>query len=68
MDVTYSEAELAFRDEVRAFFRNGIPEDIRRKQDAEVPLDWTPILKEECDKVGIAYFSSREAMSSIRSI
>ncbi|NOY98835.1 MAG: N-acetylneuraminate synthase [Chloroflexi bacterium] len=27
-------------------------------QDAEVPLDWTPILKEECDKVGIHYFSS----------
>ncbi len=27
-------------------------------QDAEVPLDWTPILKEECDKVGIEYFSS----------
>jgi len=25
---------------------------------AEVPLDWTSILKEECDKVGIAYFSS----------
>ncbi|MCF6278218.1 MAG: N-acetylneuraminate synthase family protein [Anaerolineales bacterium] len=25
---------------------------------AEVPLDWTAILKEECDKVGIAYFSS----------
>ena len=27
-------------------------------QDAEVPLNWTSILKEECDKVGIAYFSS----------
>jgi N-acetylneuraminate synthase len=25
---------------------------------AEVPLDWTAILKEECDKVGIHYFSS----------
>jgi N-acetylneuraminate synthase len=27
-------------------------------QDASVPWDWTPTLKEECDKVGIHYFSS----------
>jgi N-acetylneuraminate synthase len=27
-------------------------------QDASVPYDWTPLLKEECDKVGIGYFSS----------
>ena len=27
-------------------------------QDASVPDDWTKILKEECDKVGIDYFSS----------
>jgi len=27
-------------------------------QEASVPFDWTPILKEECDKVGIHYFSS----------
>ncbi|MCE1255397.1 MAG: N-acetylneuraminate synthase family protein [Anaerolineae bacterium] len=27
-------------------------------QDATVPFDWTPILKETCDKVGIDYFSS----------
>ena len=26
--------------------------------DAAVPFDWTPILKKECDKVGIHYFSS----------
>lgn len=26
--------------------------------DASIPLDWTPVLKEECDKVGIDYFSS----------
>jgi N-acetylneuraminate synthase len=26
--------------------------------DASVPFEWTPILKEECDKVGIHYFSS----------
>jgi len=27
-------------------------------KDATVPFDWTPYLKEECDKVGIHYFSS----------
>lgn len=27
-------------------------------QDASVPHDWTPTLKEECDRVGIDYFSS----------
>lgn len=27
-------------------------------QDASIPFDWTPILKEECDRVGIDYFSS----------
>ncbi|MEI7988316.1 MAG: N-acetylneuraminate synthase family protein [Chloroflexota bacterium] len=27
-------------------------------QEASVPFDWTPFLKEECDKVGIHYFSS----------
>jgi N-acetylneuraminate synthase len=27
-------------------------------QNASVPWDWTPTLKEECDKVGIHYFSS----------
>lgn len=26
--------------------------------DASIPFDWTPILKVECDKVGIDYFSS----------
>lgn len=27
-------------------------------QDASIPFEWTPILKEECDKAGIDYFSS----------
>ena len=27
-------------------------------QDASIPFDWTPILKEECDKAGIHYFTS----------
>jgi len=26
--------------------------------EASIPFEWTPILKEECDKVGITYFSS----------
>lgn len=26
--------------------------------DASIPFDWTPLLKKECDKVGIDYFSS----------
>ena len=27
-------------------------------QDASIPFEWTPTLKEECDKAGIDYFSS----------
>lgn len=27
-------------------------------QDASIPFEWTPILKDECDRVGIHYFSS----------
>ena len=27
-------------------------------QDASIPFDWTPVLKEECDNHGIDYFSS----------
>lgn len=27
-------------------------------QDASIPFEWTPILKDECDRVGIDYFSS----------
>src|SRR4030066_1066841 len=27
-------------------------------KEASTPFDWTPILKEECDRVGIDYFSS----------
>ncbi len=27
-------------------------------KDASLPFEWTPVLKEECDKVGIDYFSS----------
>ena len=34
-------------------------------KDASVPFDWTPILKEECDKQGIDYFSSPYDFESI---
>ncbi len=34
-------------------------------KDASVPFDWTPVLKEECDKVGIDYFSSPYDFESI---
>ena len=33
--------------------------------DASVPFDWTPVLKEECDRVGIDYFSSPYDFESI---
>lgn len=34
-------------------------------EDASVPQDWTSILKEECDKVGIHYFSSPYDFESV---
>ncbi|MBI9049623.1 MAG: N-acetylneuraminate synthase family protein [Anaerolineaceae bacterium] len=34
-------------------------------QDASVPTDWTPILKDYCEKMGIAYFSSPYDFESI---
>lgn len=34
-------------------------------KDASVPFDWTPVLKQECDKVGIDYFSSPYDFESI---
>jgi len=34
-------------------------------QDASISFDWTPILKEECDKVGIDYFSSPYDLEAI---
>lgn len=39
MHVTFTDDELAFRDEVRAFFRDEVPENIRNKRMQEVPLD-----------------------------
>jgi N-acetylneuraminate synthase len=34
-------------------------------QDASIPLEWTPTLKEECDRVGIDYFSSPYDFDSV---
>ncbi len=34
-------------------------------QDASIPFDWTPVLREECDKAGIHYFSSPYDFESI---
>ena len=37
MDVTLSAEDLAFREEIRAVFRNEFPQDIRRKREKGVP-------------------------------
>jgi N-acetylneuraminate synthase len=34
-------------------------------QDASIPFEWTPILKDECDQVGIDYFSSPYDFESV---
>jgi len=34
-------------------------------QDASIPFEWTPVLKEECDRVGIDYFSSPYDFASV---
>jgi len=34
-------------------------------QDASIPFQWTPTLKEECDRVGIDYFSSPYDFESV---
>jgi len=39
MNVTFTEAEIAFRDEIRAFFGDKFPADIRYKQDNGIPLE-----------------------------
>ncbi len=37
-------------------------------QDASISSDWTPILKKECDKVGIHYFTSPYDADSIENV
>jgi alkylation response protein AidB-like acyl-CoA dehydrogenase len=39
MDVTFSDKDNAFRDEVRAFFRDQLPQDIAGKHERGVPLE-----------------------------
>lgn len=39
MHVTFSPEELAFQEEVRAFFRDEYPEDIRQKRDSGLELE-----------------------------
>jgi alkylation response protein AidB-like acyl-CoA dehydrogenase len=39
MHVSFTDEDIAFRDEVRAFLADKIPDDIRRKQAEKVPLD-----------------------------
>jgi len=39
MNVTFSEAELAFREEIRAIFRDEFPDDIRQKRELGIPLE-----------------------------
>jgi sialic acid synthase SpsE len=34
-------------------------------QDASIPFEWTPVLKEECDQAGIDYFSSPYDFSAV---
>ena len=53
MNVNFTEEELAFRDEVKQFFAEKYPEDIRRKRDEGIPLSpqdtirWQKILFEQ---------------------
>lgn len=53
MNVNLTEAEIAFRDEVRTFFAEKYPADLRRKQDAGITLSredtirWQKILDEQ---------------------
>lgn len=37
-------------------------------KDASISLDWTPILKDTCDKAGIAYFTSAYDFESVDSV
>ena len=53
MDLRFTPEEIAFRDEVRTFFRENLPEDIRRKLidgehiDKSDMVRWTRILNEK---------------------
>jgi len=37
-------------------------------QDASIPLDWTPLLKQKCDEVGLEYFTSPYDFESVDAV
>ena len=45
MHVSFTDAELAFREEVRTFLKEEYPDDIRQKQDAGTPLGRDDIIR-----------------------
>ena len=45
MNVTFTADELAFRDEVRAFFENEFPQDILQMQNEHVPLESEDVIR-----------------------
>lgn len=45
MNVTFSDEEVAFREEVRTAFRDEFPEDIRNKQDLGVELEREDLIR-----------------------
>ena len=58
MHVTFTDEELAFRDEVRTFFGSAVPEDIQEKQRLGVPLareDYVQFQKALFDKGWAGY-------------
>ena len=65
MDNRFSAAELAFRDEVRAFLAADYPEDLRNKVRDELPL-WTVqstaargIAPDQVEAIAFASFARR---------
>ena len=45
MHARFTDEEIAFRDEVRAFFREQLPDDIRQKQLENVPLEREDLIR-----------------------
>ena len=45
MNVTLTSDELAFRDEIRRFCREEIPDDIQRMQDTSIPLERDDVIR-----------------------
>ena len=45
MDLTFSDSDLSFRQEVIAFLNTGYPSDIKVKQDKRITLDKEEIVR-----------------------